>query len=77
MHPSGDEIRRAVAVEIADAQRDQMGWRARNIVHGELLMPVVLQPHEALRRRVVPSLVHADDHDVQVPVAVDVGRLRT
>ena len=76
MHAAGDQVWCAVAVEVADGQRDEMRRRRRDPMHRELLAAVVLQPHETPGGWVVPSVVGADDHDIQVSVAVDVGRLR-
>src|SRR3954468_6404553 len=76
MHAAGDEIGLAVAVEIPYRQRHQVRRRAGDVVHRELLVPIVLQPDEALRGRIVPVVVGADHDDINVAVAVDVGRLR-
>ena len=74
--PAGDEVRLAVAVEIPDRQRDQVRRRAGDGVLRELHPPVVLQPDEARRDRVVPVVVRARDDDVEIAVAVDIRHLR-
>ena len=76
MHAAAHEIRCAITVEVADGERDQMRRRAREIMHRKLLAPVVLQPDKTLGRGVAPLVVGADDHDIEVSVAIDVGCLR-
>src|SRR6185436_16510995 len=46
-------------------------------MHRELQLSVVLEPDQAHRRGIVPVVVGADHHDVEVAVAVDVGGLWT
>src|SRR5581483_7737943 len=76
VHPARHDVRGAVAVEVADGERDEMRRAARDAVLGELHPPVVLEPDEAGRLRVVPVVVGAGDHDVEVAVAVEVNGLR-
>ena len=76
MHAAGDQVGPAVAGEVANRQGEQVRRRAREIVQRERHVAVVLEPHEALRRRVRPAVVGAHDHNVEVSVAVEIGRLR-
>src|SRR5204863_1927816 len=49
VHAAGHEIDRAILVEIAKRERDEMRRRPGDRMHGELLFAVVLPPDQALR----------------------------
>ena len=75
VHAGGDDVRRAVSVEIPGRQRDQVRGRTGNGVLRELHPAVVFEPDEAGRGGVVPVVVGAGDDDIEIAVAVDIRRL--
>ena len=75
MHPSGDEIRSTVSIEICNRQGNKVRGRRRDVVQRELLPAVIFQPDQAPGCRILPSVVGADEGDIHIAVAIEVGRL--
>ena len=77
MHPTPDDVRSPVAVQIANVSSDQMGRVSTDGVSRKLLIAIVFQPDHPVTGQVFPILVRAAHEavrgdNVQIAVAVHV-----
>src|ERR1019366_7018720 len=76
VHPHGNQIGLSISIHVCRFQANEMSRRVANVMRCKVHFAVVLKPDDALRVRLLPKVVATDGNDVQIAVAVDVGRNR-
>lgn len=77
MHPSGNDVRFAIAVEITERERQNVRRSAGNVVQDELHGAIILKPCKTLRRGILPQIECAYGEDIMVSVMIDIQRAGT
>ena len=72
VHPTHDEVRESVTVEIPGHERGQIGGTRKQSPRRETLTTVVLQPDQAWKVMEIPLGIEAGGGDIEVSIAIQI-----